>query len=69
MSRLALGLLLYPFTAAAVAINLFLIALIGNALGWGSLSPMQAVLGGAVLGLPATLAATAWIRRLLARAG
>ena len=39
--RLALG--LAPFVWAAVAINLFMGALIGQAMGWGSLSPWLAM--------------------------
>ena len=57
--------LLYPFTAAAVAINLFLFSLIGAKMGWGSLSPLQSVVGAVILGAPATWAAGLWVRRLM----
>ncbi|MCB2133816.1 MAG: hypothetical protein KDD96_16780, partial [Rhodobacteraceae bacterium] len=39
-----LGVLLYPFTAAAVAINLFLLGLMGQAVGLTALSPHLALL-------------------------
>ncbi|MDO5613740.1 MAG: hypothetical protein Q4G14_10945 [Paracoccus sp. (in: a-proteobacteria)] len=60
-----LALLLYPFTAAAVAINLFLFALIGAKMDWGSLTPVQSVIGGLILGVPATWAAGLWVRHLM----
>ena len=63
-----LALLLYPFTAMAVAINLFLFALIGAKMGWGSLAPVQSILGGLLLGLPATWAAGRWVRSLMDQA-
>ena len=38
-----LGALLYPFCAAAVAINLFLLGLMGQWLGLPAISPLSAV--------------------------
>jgi hypothetical protein len=60
-----LGVLLYPFVAAAVAINLFLLALVGLALGLPSLSPVEAILLSLPLGLPANWASAVWVRRLM----
>ncbi|WP_299362831.1 hypothetical protein [uncultured Paracoccus sp.] len=60
-----LGLLLYPFTAAAVAINLFMLSLMGNAVGIGSLSPVTSVVVSVILGIPATWLAARWVRSLI----
>jgi hypothetical protein len=60
-----LGLVLWPFTTAAVAINLFLLGLIGVRLGWPALSPLAALILSVPLGLPATWAAARWARRLI----
>ncbi len=48
-----LGALLYPFAAGAVAINLFMLSLMGQALGLPALSPIVAMLVSAPLGVPA----------------
>ena len=63
-----LGLLLYPFSAGAVAINLFLLGLMAQVVGWEALSPRMSLWGGAILGVPATYWAGAWVRRLIDRA-
>lgn len=63
-----LALLLYPFATAAVAINLFMVALIGPALGLGVLSPVAALLISIPVGLPATWAAALWVRHLIQEA-
>ncbi|EEW26936.1 hypothetical protein [Rhodobacter ferrooxidans] len=63
-----LALLLYPFASAAVAINLFLLGLLGLSLGLPTFSPWQAVLWALPLGLPATWAAARWVRALITRA-
>lgn len=60
-----LAILLYPFAATAVAINLFMLALMGRAIGLPSLSPVAALLASVVLGVPATWLAGRWVRRLL----
>lgn len=60
-----LALLLYPFAAAAVAINGFMIALIGRAVGLPSLSPVAALILGAVLGVPAAWWAGRQLRALM----
>ncbi len=48
-----LFLLLYPFAAAAVAINLFMLALMWQAVGLPALTPIQALLASVPLGIPA----------------
>lgn len=63
-----LALLLYPLAAGALAINLFMLALMGQVLGLPELSPVAAVLVGLVLGIPAAWATGAWVRRLMDRA-
>ncbi len=63
-----LALLLYPFCAAAVAINLFLASLIGQNLGWPVLSPLRAVYFAQALGLPATWRAAVWVQGMIAQA-
>lgn len=56
---------LYPFTAAAVAINLFLLFLIVHMVGGPAMPPVTAVLISIPLGLPATWAAARWVRSLI----
>ena len=63
-----LAVLLYPFAAAAVAINLFLLGLLGQSLGLPALSPVRSVLWALPCGLPATWAAARWVRSLIAQA-
>ncbi|MFB2530579.1 hypothetical protein ACEYYB_06180 [Paracoccus sp. p4-l81] len=63
-----LALLLYPFVAAAVAINLFLLGLIGLALDLPAIPPMQAMIWAIPLGIPATWAAGRWLRGLMDQA-
>lgn len=60
-----LGVLLYPFTAATVAINLFLLGLIFATMGWPAIAPVMALWWSVPLGVPATWAAARWARRLL----
>lgn len=60
-----LALLLYPFTAAAVAINLFLLGLIGIAFGLPVISPLTAIWISIPLGVPATWWAARWVRGLM----
>ncbi|SOC16769.1 hypothetical protein [Rhodobacter maris] len=64
-----LGLLLYPFVTAAVAINLFMLSLMGQSLGFAALSPTAALLWALPLGLHASVLAARWVRSLLAEAG
>ena len=64
-SRPRLALILAPFVWSAVAINLFMLALIGRALGWPSLSPAAAMALAVPLTLPAGWLATRWVGGLL----
>lgn len=63
-----LALLLYVFAAGAVAINLFMLGLLMQALGFAALSPLVALGLSGPLGIPAAWAAGAWVSRLLAQA-
>ncbi len=56
---------LYLFVAAAMAINLFLLGLMGQALGLPPVTPTSALALGAVTGLPATWLAARWVRGLI----
>lgn len=60
-----LAALLYVFAAGAVAINLFMLGLLLQALGLTAMSPVTALMVSGPLGLPAAWAAGAWARRLL----
>ncbi len=60
-----LSLLLYPFAAATVAINLFMLALAGSWLGLPTLSPWWTLALSVPLGIPAGWAAGRWVRRLM----
>ncbi len=60
-----LALLLYPFTAAAVAINLFMVGLMWQRLGLPAIPPKLALLLAVPLGVPATWAAARWVRGLI----
>ena len=63
-----LSLLLYPFAASAVAINLHLLFLMLQAIGVEALSPKASIFGGLVLGIPATWAFGKWVRHLIDKA-
>ena len=60
-----LALLLYPLAAGSVAINLFMLALMGRTFGLDELSPVASVAAGLVLGIPAAWATGRWVRRLM----
>ena len=60
-----LAILFYPFSAAAVAINLFLLGLMWQAIGLPAVSPVAAVVFSIPLGIPATWLAARWIRGLM----
>ena len=68
MSRAGLTLILYPFGLGAMAVNLFFAALIGSWLGLPVLTPWQSLLGGAILGVPASWLFASHITRLMAQA-
>ncbi len=63
-----LAVLLYPFAAAAVAINLFMLGLLGPSLGLPALPPVMALWLSLPLGVPAGWAAGRWARHLMDRA-
>ena len=65
MTQWKLPVTLYPFAMAAVAINLFLLFLLLQAVGIKAMAPVDAVLWAIPLGIPATWAATRWVRHLL----
>lgn len=60
-----LYLLLYVFTTGAVAINLFMLGLVGHAVGLTALSPVAALLLSVPLGIPANWLVTRWVRGLM----
>lgn len=60
-----LAVILWPFVAGTVAINLFLLGLIFRAAGWSSIAPVSALIWALPLSLPATWAAARWVRRLI----
>ncbi|MFV0490196.1 MAG: hypothetical protein ACK5M4_00060 [Pseudorhodobacter sp.] len=60
-----LALLLYVFATAAIAINLFMLGLMLQAVGLPALSPVAALSLSCPLGIPAAWAAGRWVRRLL----
>jgi hypothetical protein len=63
---LKLCLMLWPFATATVAINLFLLGLIGVAMGLPAIPPLAALWWSLPLGMPATWAAARWVARLIA---
>ena len=60
-----LGLLLWPFATSAVAINLFMLFLMLQALGVAALAPLHALIAAIPLGIPATSMTAAWVTRLI----
>ncbi|WP_037311410.1 hypothetical protein [Ruegeria halocynthiae] len=60
-----LAILLYPATALAVAINLFLAGLIGHSAGFGVIAPVTAIVWSIPLGIPASWLAGRWLRGLM----
>jgi hypothetical protein len=60
-----LGYVLYPFVAGAVAINLFMLGLMGIALGLPAVPPVAAIWISIPLGIPATWWTAKWVRRLM----
>lgn len=63
-----LAILLYPLAAGAVAVNLFMLALMGSFFDIPALSPIVSVVAGLVLGLPATWLTGRWVRQLMDKA-
>ncbi len=68
MTLWRLSLILYPFGAGAMAVNLFFASLIWSWVGWPVLTPLQSLAGGLVLGVPATVAFARHIRALMVKA-
>lgn len=64
-NQIGLYLLLYPFTALAVAINLFMLGLLWQAIGLPALSPVSALLACVPLALPVNWWVTKWVRGLM----
>lgn len=64
-SRRKIAVLLYPFAAAAVAINLFMLSLMTQVFGLTALPPVWALALSAPLGIPATWLFARWVDRLL----
>ena len=60
-----LGVLLYPFSAAAVAINLFMLGLMWQFIGLPAISPMTALYWSIPLGVPATFLFARWVKGLI----
>ncbi len=60
-----LAILLYPFAAAAVAINLFMLGLMGQAIGLPAISPGLALWLCIPIGVPAGWFAARWVRGLM----
>jgi len=60
-----LAVVFYPFAAGAVAINLFLLGLMWQAIGLPVVPPTVAVLVSIPLGIPATILCARWIRGLM----
>ncbi len=64
-SKAKITLALYPFGAGAMAVNVFFASLIGSWAELPVLSTQWSLLIGAVIGLPATVAFSGHIRRLM----
>jgi hypothetical protein len=60
-----IALVLYPFGAGAMAVNVFFASLIGSWMGLPILSTGASCIAGAVIGGPATWAFARHIRRLM----
>ena len=60
--------LVYPFAAGAMAVNLFFLSLVLSWVGVPVLTPNLSVVGGCLLGIPATWAFARHIRRLMQKA-
>lgn len=60
--------MLYPFVVMAVAINLFMLGLLGTWIGWGNIAPRAALIAAPLLALPVNYLVTRWVQRLLSRA-
>ncbi|WP_245744807.1 hypothetical protein [Aliiroseovarius sediminilitoris] len=59
---------LYPLAMGAAAVNLFFLFLMLQAVGLRSLTPIEAIVGGIVLGVPFTWITGKWIHGLIVQA-
>ena len=64
-----LSLFLYPFTMAAVAVNLFMVTLAWQRIGLPAFSPILSIIVSLPLAIPVNWAAAKWVRRLMDEAG
>lgn len=64
-SLMKIGLVLYPFTTAAVAVNLYMLSLAWQRIGLPVLPPVTALLISLVLSIPVNWLAARWVRRLM----
>lgn len=60
-----LKLILYPFVAGAVAINLFMLFLLFQAVGITAMPPLTALLLSFPLGIPTTYLTAHWVQGLI----
>jgi hypothetical protein len=60
-----LAVLFYPFSAAAVAINVYFIGLMWQAIGIPAITPVVSLIVSVPLGVPATWLIAKWIRGLM----
>lgn len=63
-SVLKIGLIIYPFTMAAVAVNLYMLSLAWQRIGLPVIPPATAVLISLVLCIPPNWWAARWVRSL-----
>ncbi|WP_375263187.1 NnrT protein [Palleronia sp.] len=56
---------LYPFGAGAAAVNVFFLSLILSWIGLSVLTPVQSVLSGCIIGIPASWAFARHLRSLM----
>ena len=68
-SLVKIGVILYPFTMTAVALNLFMLSLAWQRIGLPAFSPTTALMISLVLCLPVNWLAARWVRRLFDEAG
>ena len=63
-----IALVLFPFAAGAVGVNVFFATLIGSWLGWPILSTNWSMAIGCIIGIPASIAFAHHIRGLMDKA-
>lgn len=64
----AVALVLYPLAAGAAAVNLFFLFLVLQAIGLRALTPIEAIVGGIILGVPFAWISGKWMRGLIDQA-